>query len=218
MRKYSLLIGLFLFLSLNAFNQDIKSSARMEQLQLIQNEMNKAMVDGDHAAIYRFYLEDAISLPDNMPMLKGIEAIKKSGEMMHQMGVKISSMKTVVTEVYESSDLLVEIGTFDIVIEMQGMPQPYNEKGKYLNIWKKMDDGSLKLKVETWNSNENNQMKGANPAPQAKPEKPSTPSEGAVPSGAVVEPVKKNKPSASGKKSGARKPVDPQNPNNEIKK
>jgi ketosteroid isomerase-like protein len=35
---------------------------------------------------------------------------------------------------------------------MPGMDKPMDDHGKYLTIWEKQKDGSLKVKVETWNS------------------------------------------------------------------
>ena len=35
---------------------------------------------------------------------------------------------------------------------MPNMDKPMEDHGKYLTIWEKQKDGSLKVKVETWNS------------------------------------------------------------------
>ncbi len=32
---------------------------------------------------------------------------------------------------------------------------PWNDHGKYMTIWEMQDDGSLKVKVETWNTDVN---------------------------------------------------------------
>jgi hypothetical protein len=38
---------------------------------------------------------------------------------------------------------------------MPGMEKPMDDRGKYLTIWEKQKDGSLKVKIETWNSDIN---------------------------------------------------------------
>jgi len=37
-------------------------------------------------------------------------------------------------------------------MSMPGMDKPMDDQGKYLTIWEKQKDGSMKVKVETWNS------------------------------------------------------------------
>jgi len=41
---------------------------------------------------------------------------------------------------------------------MPDQPAPMEDHGKYLTIWEKQKDGSLKVKVETWNSDVNPAM------------------------------------------------------------
>ena len=38
---------------------------------------------------------------------------------------------------------------------MPGMEKPMDDHGKYLTIWEKQKDGSLKTKIEIWNSDVN---------------------------------------------------------------
>ena len=38
---------------------------------------------------------------------------------------------------------------------MPGVPNDVVEEGKYLTVWEKQADGSLKVKLETWNSDTN---------------------------------------------------------------
>jgi len=35
---------------------------------------------------------------------------------------------------------------------MPNMDKPMDDYGKYLTVWEKQKDGSLKIKIETWNS------------------------------------------------------------------
>ena len=48
--------------------------------------------------------------------------------------------------------MITEIGTYKISMTMPNMDKPMEDHGKYLTIWEKQKDGSLKVKVETWNS------------------------------------------------------------------
>jgi ketosteroid isomerase-like protein len=38
---------------------------------------------------------------------------------------------------------------------MPGNDKPMNDAGKYVTIWEKQKDGSLKIKIETWNTDSN---------------------------------------------------------------
>lgn len=51
-----------------------------------------------------------------------------------------------------NGNLITEIGSYKINMSMPGMDKPMDDHGKYLTIWEKQKDGSLKVKIETWNS------------------------------------------------------------------
>lgn len=50
-----------------------------------------------------------------------------------------------------NTEKLLSLYTED-AISMPNMDKPMEDHGKYLTIWEKQKDGSLKMKVETWNS------------------------------------------------------------------
>lgn len=140
-------------ISLNAwsqFNDKLK-----EKIQKINTEMMEAMMAEDHDKMMAFYAEDAISLPSYEPMLVGLEAIKKSNEQMMSSGMKMKSVKFTTKEVQSCGDMIIEVGNYNISMEMPMMEQPVNDMGKYITIWEKQADGSLKIKMETWNTDMN---------------------------------------------------------------
>jgi ketosteroid isomerase-like protein len=51
-----------------------------------------------------------------------------------------------------NGNLIHEIGTYKINASMPGMEKPIDDHGKYLTVWEKQKDGSLKVKIEMWNS------------------------------------------------------------------
>ncbi|MDX1702285.1 MAG: hypothetical protein R3250_16780, partial [Melioribacteraceae bacterium] len=99
--------------------------------------------------------DDIIAMPSYEPMLKGLDANKKSWEGMKQSGVKMTAFKSTVTDLMKYGDLIVDIGTYEISMSIPGMDQPWNDNGKYLTLWEMQDDGSMKIKVETWNTDVN---------------------------------------------------------------
>jgi ketosteroid isomerase-like protein len=129
-----------------------------EKIVKINQQMAKAMVEGNGQATLGFYTKDAITLPNYAEMVKGIDAIKKSNDEMMSSGMKINSMEfnTVIVNTY--GNIVSEIGTYKMNATMPGMASPMEDAGKYLTLWEKQPDGSLKIKVETWNTDKSPMM------------------------------------------------------------
>jgi ketosteroid isomerase-like protein len=158
--KNSILISVFFvaLLFVSTFNANSQSETKDEikaKIEKINAEMIDAMLNGDYGKSLANYSEDAVSLPSYQPMLKGKVAIKQANEAMANSGVKVTSFKVVIDKLIMSDDLIVEIGEFDMTMEIPMMDNPYNDVGKYMTVWKKQEDGSLKIQAETWNSNNN---------------------------------------------------------------
>lgn len=136
-----------------AFSQS--NSDYKTKIELINKEMAKNMLEGNTEKLLSLYTEDAISMPSYQPIQEGIAAIRKASEEMAKAGVKYNSFTPATLKVLVSGDLITEIGTYKISFSMPGMDQPMEDHGKYLTIWEKQKDGSLKVKVETWNTDVN---------------------------------------------------------------
>ena len=132
---------------LSQTNEDYQS-----QIEKLNKEMVQNMLEGNTEKSLSMYAEDAISLPSYEPMSEGIEEIRESHEKMASMGWKFDSFVPTIVKVIPGENLITEIGTYKISMSMPGMDQSINDQGKYLTIWEKQPDGSLKVKVETWNS------------------------------------------------------------------
>jgi ketosteroid isomerase-like protein len=146
------------------------SSEYKTKIEALNKEMAKNMLEGNSAKSLTMYTDDAISMPSNEPMHDGLAAIKKANEDMAKSGMKFNSFEPTTLKVIPAGNLITEIGTYKISMSMPGMDKPMDDHGKYLNIWEKQKDGSLKLKIETWNSDVDN-MGMMNTADQSKMEK-----------------------------------------------
>lgn len=131
------------------------SSAYQAQIEQLNREMAQNMIQGNFDKTLDLYTQDAISLPANEPMREGLDAIRKGYEEMSTAGVKINSFEPKTTKLLTDGNLITEIGTYKMNITIPGSGQPIDDHGKYLNIWEKQSDGTLKIKVETWNSDVN---------------------------------------------------------------
>lgn len=144
-----------------------------KKIQEMNDKAAEMMVANDEAGMWANYTEDVISMPSYEPMLKGIEACKQSYKKMNESGMKMTAFKSVVTDVIDAGNYVVDIGTYKISMSIPGMDMPWDDHGKYMTIWQKQDDGSLKIKVETWNTDVNpweEMQKMQPPPPPAKDE------------------------------------------------
>ncbi len=125
-------------------------------------KFSEAMMNGDNEKMLSFYADDIISLPSYQPMMEGIDALKSAMAMDANSGNKFTKFVLNSKKIIPAGNLLVDIGTYDMSMNIQGMEKPYDDQGKYVTIYEKQDDGSWKIKVDTWNSDHNPWMNNGN--------------------------------------------------------
>jgi uncharacterized protein (TIGR02246 family) len=145
-----IMVALFSISAVSQSNDELK-----DKIVKINQQMAKAMMEGNAQATLGFYTKDAVSLPNYGEMVKGIDAIKKSNDEMVSSGMKVNSMEFNTVMVNTYGNIVSEIGTYKMNATMPGMASPMEDAGKYLTLWEKQPDGSLKIKVETWNTDKN---------------------------------------------------------------
>lgn len=150
-------IAFFLLLSmsltLQAQEQDEDLKAHFSELN---QKMSKAIVDGDIETILSFYHDDVIDMPAYRTMMRGKKEVatemKKGMEMDEG---KMTKFSLEVKEVIRDGNLAVEVGTYSLLYEMPGMPEAWPDKGNYVSVWEKQDDGNWLTLATTWNSHNN---------------------------------------------------------------
>jgi len=125
------------------------------KISKMNKEMAQAIIEGNTQKSLTFYATDAVSLPNYGKMAQGIDAIKKASEEMMASGMKVNSMEFNTLLVKSYGNMISEIGSYKMSGSMPGMAEPMKDQGKYLMLWEKQPDGSLKIKVETWNTDIN---------------------------------------------------------------
>ncbi|HEY3373154.1 MAG TPA: DUF4440 domain-containing protein [Prolixibacteraceae bacterium] len=146
----TLLLLVIVFTAGVVFSQDSKDYKT--QIEKLNKQMGQYMMEGNTEKNLSLYTQDAISMPSYEPMHEGIAEIRKASEEMAKSGWKVNSFEPTTLKVIPNGDLITEIGTYKISMNMPNMDKPMDDQGKYLTIWEKQKDGSLKIKVETWNS------------------------------------------------------------------
>jgi ketosteroid isomerase-like protein len=149
------LVSTFLFFALVfaagvVFSQS--SGDYKAQIDKLNKDMVQNMLQGNIEKNLAIYTKDAISLPSYEPMHEGIDAIKKASEDMVKSGWKVKSFEPTTLKIIPNGNMITEIGTYKISMTMPNMEKPMDDHGKYLTVWEKQPDGSLKVKIETWNS------------------------------------------------------------------
>src|SRR5438128_3862053 len=98
-----------------------------------------------------YYSDDAIVLPPNASAATTKEAIRSAWkEMLTSPGAAVSWKATKI-EVAKSGDLACLSGTYEeTTIDASG--KPVNDRGKYVEIFKKQADGTWKVVTDIWNS------------------------------------------------------------------
>ncbi|QQS36110.1 MAG: DUF4440 domain-containing protein [Ignavibacteriales bacterium] len=124
------------------------------KVDAMNKEFVKAMLADDMTTMLTFYTDDIISLPSYQGSVRGIEAVKKMGEEQQKMGWKTKSFNLNTTDIIIQGNLAIEIGNYDMDMSGPGVDS-WPDNGKYITVWEIQSDGSLKIKVEMWNTDNN---------------------------------------------------------------
>lgn len=150
-RLFSILIALII-ISSSIFAQDVdKVKAKIEEMNKVYT---KAMIDNDVEKMLSMYTEDIISMPSYQPTIKGIAKVRELSEMQAKSGWKTTEFVLSITDIIVQGNLAIEIGNYNMKMSGPDVPE-WADYGKYITIWEEQKDGSMKIKVETWNTDTN---------------------------------------------------------------
>ena len=125
-----------------------------EARKVIEGIMDKAekdMLAGVTDTTLTNYTDDAVSMPNNGPFLRGKAAIREYYKRTMQMGFTFTNVDFVTVDVKVGGRFAYEIGTYTMTMEMAEM-EPITDQGKYLMIYEYGEDGKWRIKIETWNT------------------------------------------------------------------
>ena len=122
------------------------------QIEALSEEMTESLIKGNYSETIHYYTEEAISMPNYSKMLRGKDALRQNAKAMKKSGIDFHSMSFDIVEVWASEKEVYEIGKYKTVMTLPGMQQQVEDNGKYLTVWRKQNDGSLKIKAEIWNT------------------------------------------------------------------
>ena len=108
----------------------------------------QTIVSKDWAALIAMYTEDAVIMPPNMPLIQGREAIQAWNEA----SPPITAFNLTCVEIDGRSNLAYVRGVYTLTMEPEGVPEPIQDTGKFLEILQKQADGSWLIAVDIFNS------------------------------------------------------------------
>jgi ketosteroid isomerase-like protein len=148
------LLAMFVFINNQLWAGDNMEKVK-KQLEEINTEFTKANIDGDLEKIYSYYTDDAVFMPNYGPMVKGKAKMMQEEKEMQDAGFKIHSFNLSTMDVWGCDNMVYETGTYGISLTLPGMDTPVPDNGKYLTVWQKQSNGSLKIKYDIWNTDMN---------------------------------------------------------------
>lgn len=153
MKKFVLLVVIFFLTALSVNGQNF---AEIKQKVKEANKLfAKAMIENDYETMHAMYAENILSLPSYQPMIRGLDAIKEMSEVQKQSGWTTKNFVLNTTDIIAAGQLVIEIGNYDILMSMPGDTGEWADVGKYVTVWEVQEDGQLKIRVETWNTDNN---------------------------------------------------------------
>jgi len=110
-----------------------------------------------------YYSDDAVVLPPNSQSATTKQAIRNVWKELLATTVLVITWKPTRVEVGKSGDMAWMSGTYELTMN-DATGRPINDRGKYLEVWKKQPDGKWKCGADMWNSD----LAVAAPAPAEK--------------------------------------------------
>ncbi|HWP36018.1 MAG TPA: DUF4440 domain-containing protein [Gemmatimonadales bacterium] len=150
MRSFRLLVPAVLIASA-ACAPRVDTAAELEALRQADAQYSQAAAAMNIDAFVGFYAPNATLYAPNMAPMSGTEAIRGFATQMSSMGGFSAVFHPTAAEVGSGGDIGYTLSHY--VVTTNGPDgKPVTEKGPDFHLWKKQPDGSWKIIVDIWNS------------------------------------------------------------------
>jgi len=120
-------------------------------LRNLDAQWSKAAAARDLERTVAYYSEDAIVLPPNAARATTKQAIRNVWKDLLASPGLVISWRPKKVELANSGDMAWVSGTYHLIMNDANGKQ-INDRGKYLEVWKKQGDGNWKCGADIWNS------------------------------------------------------------------
>jgi uncharacterized protein (TIGR02246 family) len=108
----------------------------------------QAALEGGLEATTEFYTEDTIMVAQG-PMIQGREALKEKRKALSKASATVTAFNQTIVKIDGRDNLAFVLGTVSITMEAEGLPEPMQVTGKFLQILRKQEDGSWLIAIDT---------------------------------------------------------------------
>ena len=127
------------------------TAADEEAIRELERYWEDATNSRDAVALAAYYTEDAVLMQPNEAVLEGWNAIRASVEEDWESGLYSDDARSVVNGVEVSGDLAVARGSWTGTTNPAD-GQPFQDRGYWMGIYRRQDDGSWAVAWAMWNS------------------------------------------------------------------
>ena len=122
----------------------------MDDVRAVNDAYEKAVANQDVASVVSLYTSDATLMPPNAPLAKGTKALEAVFNGYIEAGANSLTLETI--ELDAQGDAVIEVGRYTLGI--QTPDGAMEDVGKYLQVFKRQGDGSLRLAYDAFNSDQ----------------------------------------------------------------
>ena len=133
------LFGLSILL-MSACEKQIDTKAEAEKIKNMDKIWDEAVLSADVDKIMSFYTDDAMKMPPNRPLIKGIKAIRDFHQSIHEK-YNIIESKNISEEVIICDDWAIARGTYSETNVPKSGGEPEQDTGKYILVYKRQSGG-----------------------------------------------------------------------------
>ncbi len=153
MKKLLLIVATLLVLAISGCAPQVDVAAEEAAIRDTYAGCLKASQAMDIERVLSCWADDGSAFPPNAPIATGKEAIRPFySEWFANPGFALSSQQTKV-EVSRAGDLAYDVGAYELTLnDPQG--KPVTDRGKFVHVWKKQPDGSWRVVVAIFNSDQ----------------------------------------------------------------
>ena len=125
------------------------SPALSNELAVLNADLAAARAAGDVERLIRHFALDSIVMPEHQQRLYGAnQARGYYTALFSRLGITDYSAKT--ADIVPLDNGALEWGTFELAYAPGPITDAQTLAGKYMQLWRRQDDGTLKLQAETW--------------------------------------------------------------------
>ena len=124
----------------------------IKELDELGAKMERAMVEGDFETMLAYYADDTVLLPNWGKKIVGKDAIREKMESDREAGLDFESFTGQTEAAWECGGKVYAVGTYALSVTVPGVERPVADKGKFMSVWRRAEDGTLTIIYDMWNT------------------------------------------------------------------